>query len=81
MAKGVEGTMGGAIADSMVYIFAGAMIIVALSLVSIFFIPVIPLRGRGPPDAVREVEKAVEDAAPGAPVTTDVAEPAAKPAS
>ena len=73
--KAIEGTMGQSIADAMVFIFAGAMAIVVFAFIAICFIPTIVLRGRGPteapPSPLREVEKAVEDAAPGAPVTPE----------
>ncbi|MAI90508.1 MDR family MFS transporter [Ponticaulis sp.] len=61
-----------AFAGSMSFIFSGGMVIVAIALISILFVPVIPLRGRGPElKPLREAESALEDAAPGAPVTKD----------
>lgn len=38
----------GAISDAMSYIFLGSLVIVAVAFVVMLFIPVIPLRGRGP---------------------------------
>ena len=37
-----------AFADAMSYVFTGSMVIVAIAFVTIFFIPQIELRGRGP---------------------------------
>ncbi len=58
-----------AFSDAMSYVFAGSMVIVAVGLVTIFFIPHIPLRGRGPEQAsqnktVQAAEAAIADAAP-----------------
>ena len=63
--------MKAAFADSITFLFSGAIIIVAFGLLAIFMIPHIPLRGRGPQTAEKEVEKALEDVAPGAPVTPE----------
>jgi EmrB/QacA subfamily drug resistance transporter len=65
-----------AFADAMSYIFMSSLLIIAIAFIAILFIPQITLRGRGPASAVRDAEKAVEDMAPGAPVTSDVATPA-----
>jgi EmrB/QacA subfamily drug resistance transporter len=64
-----------AFADAMSYIFVGSLFIIAVAFIAILFIPQITLRGRGPQTAVEKAEKAVEDIAPGAPVTSDVAAP------
>lgn len=40
-----------AFAEAMSYIFTGSLVIVGIGFVSIFFIPQIPLRGRGPENA------------------------------
>ena len=58
-----------AFADAMSYVFTGSMVIVAIAFVTIFFIPQIHLRGRGPEQvspnkAVQEAEAALADAAP-----------------
>ena len=58
-----------AFADAMSYIFTGSMVIIAIAFVTIFFIPHIPLRGRGPEQAsqnqlVQATESALADAAP-----------------
>jgi EmrB/QacA subfamily drug resistance transporter len=58
-----------AFADAMSYIFTGSMVIIAIAFVMIFFIPQIPLRGRGPEQAsqnqvVQAAESALADAAP-----------------
>lgn len=42
-----------AFSEAMSYIFTGAIVIVALALVTMLFIPTIPLRGRGPQDATQ----------------------------
>ncbi len=42
-----------AFTDAMSYIFTGAIVIVAIGLVSMFFIPTIALRGRGPQEATQ----------------------------
>jgi EmrB/QacA subfamily drug resistance transporter len=57
-----------AFADSMSFIFIGALFILALGIVAIIFVPQIVLRGRGPG---QDLEKAVEGAAPGGPVTNN----------
>ena len=57
-----------AFADSMSFIFIGALFILALAIVAIIFVPQITLRGRGPG---QDLEKAVEGAAPGGPVTSN----------
>lgn len=61
------------IADAMSYIFMGSMVIVAIAVIAILFIPQITLRGRGPQTAAEKAEKIVEEAAPAGPVTPDVA--------
>ncbi len=61
------------IADAMSYIFMGSMVIVAIAVIAILFIPQIALRGRGPQTAAEKAEKIVEEAAPAGPVTPDVA--------
>jgi EmrB/QacA subfamily drug resistance transporter len=58
-----------AFGDAMNYVFAGSMVVIAIAFVSIFFIPRIQLRGRGPEQAsqnktVQEAEAALADAAP-----------------
>lgn len=58
-----------AFADAMSYIFMCSIVIVALGFITIFFIPQIPLRGRGPDQAsqnksVQAAESAIADAAP-----------------
>lgn len=58
-----------AFADAMSYIFTGSIVAIALGIVSIFFIPHIHLRGRGPQQAsdnkvVQAAEAALADAAP-----------------
>ncbi len=56
-----------AFADAMSHIFTGSLFIVAAALVSILFIPQIPLRGRAAPsgaDAVAKAEAALGAAAP-----------------
>ena len=63
--------MKSAFADSITFLFSGAIIIVAFGLLAILLIPHIPLRGRGPQSTEKEVEKALEDAAPGAPITPE----------
>ena len=62
-----------AFADSMTFIFSGAIVIVIFAFISILFIPRIQLRGRGPEakKPVERAEHAVENAAPGAPVTPE----------
>lgn len=60
-----------ALADAMSYIFIGGMIIVAIALVSILFIPVIPLRGRGP--GLGGAEAPSGGAAPGQPAAGQTA--------
>lgn len=61
-----------AFADSMSFIFMGGVVIVVCALISILFVPVIQLRGRGELEKpLRKAEHAVEDAAPGAPVTPE----------
>jgi EmrB/QacA subfamily drug resistance transporter len=57
-----------AFADSMSFIFLGALFILVAAIVAIIFVPQITLRGRGPG---QNLEKAVEGAAPGGPVTRD----------
>ncbi|MDP3735806.1 MAG: MDR family MFS transporter [Hyphomonadaceae bacterium] len=57
-----------AFADSMSFIFMGALFILVAAIVAIIFVPQITLRGRGPG---QNLEKAVEGAAPGGPVTRD----------
>lgn len=57
-----------AFADSMSFIFIGALFILALAVVAIAFVPQITLRGRGPG---QDLEKAIEGAAPGGTVTRD----------
>ncbi len=61
-----------AFGEAMSYIFVGSLFIIAIAFVAILFIPQITLRGRGPQTAVEKAEKAVEDVAPGAPITSDV---------
>jgi hypothetical protein len=61
------------ISDAMSYIFMGSMVIVAIAIVAILFIPQITLRGRGPQTPVEKAEKIVEEVAPAGPVTPDVA--------
>ncbi|MAP96579.1 MAG: MFS transporter, partial [Ponticaulis sp.] len=61
-----------AFADSMTFIFSGAIVIVVFAFIAILFIPRIELRGRG--DQKKPLEKAehtLEDAAPGAPITPE----------
>jgi EmrB/QacA subfamily drug resistance transporter len=67
-----------AFSDAMNYVFGGSMVVIALAFTSIFFIPHIQLRGRGPEQAsqnkiVQETEAALADAAPApadpAPIT------------
>jgi hypothetical protein len=59
----------------MSFIFLGALGILVLAIAAIFMIPQITLRGRGPG---QDLEKAVEGAAPGGPVTKNSpAEPVA----
>ena len=58
-----------AFAVAMSYIFTGSLTIVAFAIVTIFFIPQIPLRGRGPEQASQNIaleaaEAALADAAP-----------------
>ncbi|MBI1361987.1 MAG: MFS transporter [Alphaproteobacteria bacterium] len=58
-----------AFSDAMSYIFTGSLFIIAIAFVTIFFIPQITLRGRGPQQAspnkgVAEAESALADAAP-----------------
>jgi EmrB/QacA subfamily drug resistance transporter len=58
-----------AFAEAMSYIFTGSMVIVAIAFVTIFFIPNVQLRGRGPEQAspnkaVQAAEAALADAAP-----------------
>jgi hypothetical protein len=58
-----------AFADAMSYIFTGSMVIVAIAFVTIFFIPQILLRGRGPEQAsqnktLQAAEAALADVAP-----------------
>jgi hypothetical protein len=50
----------------MAYIFIGALFIVVVAVVAIYFIPQITLRGRGPG---QNLEKAVEGVAPEGPIT------------
>jgi EmrB/QacA subfamily drug resistance transporter len=68
-----------AFADAMSYVFTGSLVVIVIAFVTIFFIPHIQLRGRGPEQAspkqnVQEVEAALADAAPApadpAPVPT-----------
>jgi EmrB/QacA subfamily drug resistance transporter len=58
-----------ALADAMSYIFTGSLVMVAIAFVTIFFIPQIQLRGRGPEQAsqnkaLQAAEAALADAAP-----------------
>jgi hypothetical protein len=58
-----------AFADAMSYVFTGSLVVIAIAFISIFFIPHIQLRGRGPEQAspnriVQEAEAALADAAP-----------------
>jgi hypothetical protein len=58
-----------AFGDAMNYVFGGSMVVIAIAFTSIFFIPHIQLRGRGPQQAsenkvVQEAEAALADAAP-----------------
>jgi hypothetical protein len=55
-----------AIAEAMSFIFLGALGILVVAVVAVAMIPQIQLRGRGPG---QNLEKAVEGAAPGGPVT------------
>ncbi|HEV7690826.1 MAG TPA: hypothetical protein VGO52_08390, partial [Hyphomonadaceae bacterium] len=55
-----------AFTDAMSYIFIGALFIVVVAVVAIYFIPQITLRGRGPG---QNLEKAVEGVAPEGPIT------------
>lgn len=59
-----------AFSDAMNYIFLGSLIVLAVALVAILFIPRITLRGRGPGE---NLEKATESAAPAGPVTSNSA--------
>ena len=59
----------GAFADAMSYVFIGSMVVIAIAVVTIFFIPHIELRGRAPAQAsqnktIQAAEAAVADAAP-----------------
>jgi EmrB/QacA subfamily drug resistance transporter len=56
------------ISNAMSYIFLGAVVILIASIVAIFFIPQITLRGREPG---QNLEKAAEGVAPAGPVTSD----------
>ena len=60
-----------AFADSMGFIFSGGIVIVVLAFISILFIPRITLRGRENEKPVERAEHALEDAAPGSPVTPE----------
>ena len=58
-----------AFSSAMSHVFAASMIVVAIAFITIFFIPHIPLRGRGPEQAsqnktVQAAEAAIADAAP-----------------
>ncbi len=68
----IEKAIATAISDAMSYIFLGALVILALAVVSILFIPQITLRGRGPG---QNPEKADEGVSLSGPVTQN--EPAA----
>ena len=59
----------GAFADAMSYVFIGSMVVIAIAVVTIFFIPHIELRGRAPAQAsqnktIQAAEAALADAAP-----------------
>ena len=58
--------MKAAFADSMNFLFLGAIVIVAIAFLVMLLIPRIELRGRGPSSLEKELETALEDAAPGA---------------
>jgi EmrB/QacA subfamily drug resistance transporter len=67
--KPISPLVANAFADAMSYIFTGSLVIIAIAFVSIFFIPQIPLRGRGPEQAsqnkaLQAAEAALADAAP-----------------
>jgi EmrB/QacA subfamily drug resistance transporter len=64
-----------AFSDSMSFIFAGSLLILAAALVAIFFVPQITLRGRGPG---QDLEKALEGVSPEGPVTQNSPPVAAK---
>jgi hypothetical protein len=58
-----------AFADAMSYVFLCSMVIVAIGFITIFFIPQIQLRGRGPEQAsqdktIQATESALADTAP-----------------
>jgi hypothetical protein len=57
-----------AFSDSMSFIFAGSLFILAVAVVAIFFVPQITLRGRGPS---QDLEKATEELSPAGPVTRE----------
>jgi hypothetical protein len=59
----------GAFADAMSYVFIGSMVVIAIAVVTIFFIPHVELRGRAPAQAsqnktLQAAEAALADAAP-----------------
>jgi len=68
----IEHAVANAITDAMSYIFLGALVILVAAVASIFFIPQITLRGRGPG---QNLEKATEELSPAGPVTRE-AQPA-----
>ena len=63
--------MKAAFAESMSFIFTGGIVIAGLALISILFIPRITLRGRETEKPLQRAEHALEDAAPGSPVTPE----------
>lgn len=64
----IEAFVSKAITEAMSYIFMGSLVIVAIALVAIVFVPQISLRGRG---EGQNLEKATEGASPTGPVTPD----------
>ena len=60
-----------AFADSLSFLVSGAIVIVVIALISILFIPVIELRGRQTKKPTERAEHALEDAAPGSPITPE----------
>ncbi len=71
--EAMETAVATSISDAMSYIFLGSMVIIAIAIVAILFIPQIPLRGRAPQTPLEKAEKVLEEVTPAGPVTPDVA--------